>query len=67
MHDSCVRATKTSINHHGAKDRSRKERGHVKRVGRRANLVRGAGAEVAGKFGLLEVLATVLALEPHHR
>ena len=26
-----------------------------------------AGAEVAGELGLLEVLAAVLALEPHHR
>jgi len=67
MHDSCGHATKTSINHRGAKDRSRKEPEQGKGVGRRSDLVRGAAAEVAGELGLLEVLATVLALEPHHR
>lgn len=36
------------------------------RGGGRANPVGGAGAEVAGELGLLEVVAAVLALEPHH-
>ena len=75
MQASCRRNTKLANNHIPPLLSPRDEHETLltsetskirERGGGRANPVGGAGAEVAGELGLLEVVAAVLALEPHH-